>query len=49
MSQCDKCRDVICRCDHIYEGPGGTPRDKRDYSPNKRLKITIGDLIKDKR
>jgi hypothetical protein len=32
--------------ENVYEGANGTPRDKKDVSPNSRLKASLGDLAK---
>lgn len=34
---------------YVHEGPNGTSRDKVSVSPNTRLKVSLGDLIKSKR
>lgn len=36
-AKCGRGRDW-CRCRYVWEGPNGAPRDRRDYSPNKRMR-----------
>jgi len=33
--------DGIDRSRYVYEGPNGTPRDPRDYSPHERLRVPL--------
>lgn len=39
-------RDGIDRSKYVYEGPNGTPRSKKDYSPDTRLTHNLGDKFK---
>lgn len=36
------------RGDYVYEGPNGSPRPKRDVSPNGRLKESLGNIARSK-
>lgn len=38
--------DPIDRSKYVYEGPNGTPRPRRDISPNTRLSASLADRIK---
>jgi len=29
----------------VFEGPNGTPRPRREFSPSKRLSATLSELI----
>jgi len=43
------CKDDPRKCSlhpYIWEGPNGVPRKREDYSPNKRLCFSFGDLLK---
>lgn len=38
-------QDGIDRSRYVYEGPNGTPRDRRDYSPDEKLRTTVGERL----
>jgi len=42
-------RDGVDRSRYVYEGPNGTARDERDYSPHVRMRVTLGDIVSQKR
>ncbi len=35
---------MIDRTKYVYEGPNGSPRSKRDYSPDTKLRVDIRSL-----